>query len=472
MKTNIKSALLIYPPTGIYDRFERCQSPVESESVNIMRPPLDLMYLAAILERNDIKVYLRDYPAAGKNWKSLNQDIQEINPDLLLVSATLHTFSQDCLAFEIAKKFNLSITCILKGFFPDQGKQILLNYPTVDIILREEPELALEEFIRGQPLQNIPGLSYRSNGTIQINPNRYSFPELDSLPFPARHLSNNALYRMPDNGKKMGIILLSKGCPCDCTFCLVPLVNNKQVRLRSPDSLAAELYECVHKHGITDFWFRADNFTINKTWVLRVCDKIIKSRLPIRWATSSRADSLDAEMISAMKKSGCFAIGMGVESGSQDTLQRIKKNITKQQIKEAVDLCHKNKIQTYLFFIIGFPWETTRHIKDTISFARQLAGDVVDFSFSTPFPGTELFDLSVKLGVLKADTEYSQGNYGIPLIGTLHLSRDELVEMEKSAYRQIMFSPAYIIRNISKIRSFKECICYLKAAIHLIKLCR
>jgi radical SAM superfamily enzyme YgiQ (UPF0313 family) len=267
------------------------------------------------------------------------------------------------------------------------------------------------------------------------------------------------------------MVLVSKGCPHDCIFCLVPLVNNKQVRLRHPDSLIAELGECVNKHGITDFWFRADNFTVNRTWVLQVCDKINSSRLPIRWATNSRVDSLDAKIISAMKKSGCFAIGLGIESGSQDTLQRIKKNINKQQAKETVGLCRRNGLQTYLFFIIGFPWETARHIQETVTFARQLKGDIINFSFATPFSGTALFDLCLKLGVLKAKPEYSSGNYGAPLTGTLYLSRKQLVRMEKSAYRKIIFSPVYIMRNLSRIKSFKECLCHLKAAWHLIKLC-
>jgi radical SAM superfamily enzyme YgiQ (UPF0313 family) len=468
---NIKSALLIYPPTGIYDRFERCQSPVESESVTILRPPLDLMYLAAILERNAIKVHLRDYPAEGKNWGSFKRDIEKIAPDLLLVSATVHTVSRDCLAFEIAKKSNPSVICVLKGFFPDQGRQVFSDFPSTDVVLREDAEFALEEFIRGKPLRDIPGLSCRFKEKIEVNPNRHPLTDLDYLPFPARHLADNNLYRMPDNGKKMGMVLVSKGCPHDCIFCLVPLVNHQKVRLRSPDSLAAELQECVHKHGITDFWFRADNFTVNRDWVLRVCDKINGSRLAIRWATNSRVDSLDAEMISAMKKSGCFAIGLGIESGSQETLQKIKKKISKQQAKETVSLCRRHGLQTYLFFIIGFPWETARHIQETINFAQQLKGDIINFSFATPFPGTALFDLCVKLGVLKTGPEYASGNYGTPLTSTLYLNRKQLLGMEKSAYRQIIFSPAYILRNLSRIRSPKECLCHFKAALHLIRLC-
>ncbi len=467
----ISSALLVYPPTGVYDRFERCQAPVESESVSIMRPPLDLMYLAAILERNGIKVCIRDYPAIGKGWSGLAHDLKEIKPDLFLASVTVHTIHLDCLAFKMAKKANTDAICVLKGFLPDCGRQAFVDCPEIDAVLREEAELTLEELVRARPVEDIQGLSYRSNEGIRVNPDRVALVDLDLLPFPSRHLTDNNLYRMPDNNRKMGMVLLSKGCPRNCIFCLAPLVNNRRVRMRSPDSVIMELEECVCKHGITDFWFRADNFSVNRSWVLEVCEKIKNSRLPLRWATNSRVDSLDAEVVSVMKGAGCFAVGLGIESGSEETLKKIKKGITKEQSVRAVRLCRSSGMQVYLFFVIGFPWEDSWHIKETISFARQLEGDVINFSFAVPFPGTELFDISVKAGVLSPGKDYSGGNYGVPLTGTLYLSRDELVKMEKSAYRSIIFNPAYILRNLGRIRSFRQGICYLRAGAHLTKLC-
>jgi radical SAM superfamily enzyme YgiQ (UPF0313 family) len=429
------------------------------------------MYLAAVLERNGITAHIRDYPASGRGWDDLERDIRDISPDLLLVSATVHTVARDFLAFGMARKYNPSVICVLKGFLPDHGKRALADCPSIDVVLGDEAEQALEELARGVSLQEIPGLSYRMDGRVQVNPPGSSPIDLDSLPFPARHLCDNGLYRMPDNGRKMGMILVSKGCPRSCAFCLVPLVNNKKVRLRSPDSILGELGECVHKYGITDFWFRADNFTADREWVIRLCDKIASSGLTIRWATNSRVDSLDSRMLAAMKRAGCFALGLGVESGSEETLNKVRKGITKEQAIDAVRLCRKNGIQTYLFFIIGFPWETARHIRETIDFARLLKGDVVNFSFATPFPGTELFELSVRSGLINSDTEYSSGNYGIPMMGTLHLSRRELVAMEKSAYRRIVFSPGYVMRSLGRIRSVNACACYLKAAFHLLKLC-
>jgi len=467
----INTALLVYPPTGIYDRFERCQSPVASESVKMIRPPLDLMYLAAVLEQAGVKAHLRDYPASGKGWDALRADLEEIKPDLFLASVTVHTISEDCLAFRVARQADPGVVCVLKGFLPDYGKQALMDCPEIDITLREESEQAIGEFASGVPLEEIRGISYRCVDGVKANPRPEKLPGLDSLPFPARHLADNDLYRMPDNGRKMGMVLLSKGCPRNCIFCLVPIVNNRQVRMRGTDSVVRELAECVSRHGIRDFWFRADNFSVDRGWVLELCAKIKDSGLALRWATNSRVDSLDEEVASAMKSAGCFAVGLGVESGSEETLSRIKKGITRQQARRAVSLCRAAGLKVYLFFILGFPWENAGHIRETVDFARDLKADVVNFSFAVPFPGTELAELSLKSGALKPYHGYSRGNYGVPIAGTLYLGKDELVAMERAAYRRIIFSPSYILRNLRGIRSFEECLCYLRAGLHLIRLC-
>lgn len=470
LSKSIKIALLINPPTGLYDRYERCQSPVEFESVKMVRPPLDLMYLASILERNGIKVIIRDYPAEGNNCAIFIKDIKRICPDLILASSTLSTYSKDCYFLKIAKEIDNSIVTVLKGVFPGKGEQILLQHPDVDLIIREESESTLEEFIQNKSLDEIKGLTYRDNNTVRSNESRDRLLDLDSLPSPARHLTNNDLYRMPDNGKRMGLVLASKGCPFECIFCLAPIVDGKKVRLRSPLSLVNEIKECIGKYKISDFWFRADSFTINKKWVIEICKQIIDEKLKIRWATNSRVDNVDEEMLAILKQAGCFALGFGIESGNEETLRKIKKNITKQQVKYAVNLCKRFGIQTYLFFIIGFPWEDKSHIKDTIEFAKELNGDVFNFSLATPFPGTELLNEAKALGLLNDKIDQANFNYVNPSIDTLYIKKDRLLDIEKTAYRQIALRPSYIVKHFRNIKSPLLLINYIKAAFHLFKI--
>ncbi len=461
---------MIYPPTGIYDRFERCQSPVASESVNIVRPPLDLAYLAAVLERHGIRVWIRDYPAAGKGWMDVEKDIGRLGPDLLLVSATLFTCSEDCRAFAVARRHKKDTICVLKGFFPDEGRQALLAAEEIDFVLREEAETALEELVKGIPPRDVPGIAFREGGSVSVTSSFSALPELDSLPFPARHLCDNGLYRMPDNGRKMGVILAGKGCFGECVFCLAPLVNGRRLRLRGHVSLLEELRECVYEHGIRDFWLRADNFTADREWVMRFCAELSGSGLPVRWAVNSRADCLDRELGKAMKRAGCFAVGIGAESGSEDTLRRIKKNITREQVRRAVNICRECGLQAYLFFIMGFPWETKEHISETVDFAGELKGDAVNFSFPVPFRGTPLYGIYESMGLPEDNGRRGVNNYGLPRGGTAFLSAAELIRAEKAAYRRLFFNPEYILRRLSRIGSPREFLRHIRAAGHLLKI--
>lgn len=470
MLKEIKTALLTNPPTGLYDRYERCQAPIESEFVRIIRPPLDLMYLASILERNGVKVEIRDYPIEGGNSKLFIEKIKSIRPDLLLVSSTTATYSDDCYFIKIAKEIDNSIIAVLKGVFPERGAEVILEHPEVDFIIGEESEFILEEIIQKKRLNDIAGLTYRDNGKVIANSFQDLSIDLDALPFPARHLVNNDLYLMPDTGKRMGLILASKGCPFECIFCLAPIVDGKVFRLRSPESLVKEIEECISKYRITEFWFRADSFTINRKWVTQVCQMIIDRKLKIRWATNSRADAIDEEMLVLLKRAGCFALGFGVESGSEETLKRLKKKITKEQSRRMVALCRKFGIQTYLFFVIGFPWETESDVFDTIEFAKELNGDVFNFSVATPFRGTELFDEFRSAGLLGINKEVVGFDYSRSLTGTIHIKSSRLADIEKIAYRRIIFRPGYLLKTLRNIKSPIILINYIKAAYRLRKI--
>lgn len=466
----VKRVLLINPPTGLYDRYDRCQALTESESVNIIRPPLDLMYLAAICRKLGIQAEIRDYPAQKSGWQEVERDIANFRPDLLLASLTLATCRQDLRAFIAAKKISKHIITVGKGIFSEEGAGLFAECPQIDLLLHKEPETAWEELLAGKAIDEIQGLSWRKGSSGVVNPVRQNDPELDHLPFPGGELTNDALYRMPDNGRKMGLVLAGKGCPFPCTFCLAPLADGAKVRKRTPVSLVDELERYAKERGIRDFWLRADCFTLDKQWVMEVCRRIRNRGLSVRWATNGRVDNVDEEMLSAMKEAGCFALGFGVESGNEETLQRIRKGITKEQARLAVRLCRKAGIQTYLFFIIGFPWERESHIMDTISFAEELDADLFNFSLAVPFPGTLLFKEAKELGLLEQEDSYADFNYSCAAMDTLYLKKERLAELERLAYRRLMLRPSYILRQAGRIRSFDMLAGYFRAALHMSKM--
>ncbi len=148
---------------------------------------------------------------------------------------------------------------------------------------------------------------------------------MDNLPFPARHLVDNSIYKRPDNGQVQGVIKVSRGCPYHCFFCLATPVSGAKVRMRSAENIIAEIKECVEKYNIKNFLFWSDIFNINRDWTIDLCKKIIESGLKITWSANTRANTMDDEMASYMYKSGCRLVSIGVESGSQEILDNIGK---------------------------------------------------------------------------------------------------------------------------------------------------
>jgi len=223
----------------------------------------------------------------------------------------------------------------------------------------------------------------------------------------------------------------------------------------------------VTRLGIRDFWFRSDTFTLDKNWVLEVCRMIVERKLAIRWTTNSRADTIDAERLVAMKRAGCFALGFGIESGDQELLDRMKKGTTLEQCRRAVRLCREHGILTYLFFVIGLPWDSRETVRRTVAFAKELDGDVSNFSIAYPFPDSELYRIAVSLGLLR-DGEEACGDYSRPSIPTLHLSRGEVARLEKWANRKLLLRPVHAVRVLLKLRSPRLMVQYVKAGIRML----
>lgn len=460
---------MINPPSGLYIREDRCQVPVKGLTATAPRPPIDLAYIASMLEREGVECKIRDYPVEGKGWDALKTDLETFSPDLLIVSVTTPTFELDMKACEIAKKVNPSIVTAAKGGHVTVfDEKALAEHPYLDIALRGEVEKTVEELAQDIPLEEIKGITFRENGRIRRNPDREFIDDLDSLPFPARHLLNNNLYRRPDTGEPQTTIQTNRGCPGECVFCLAGRLSGKKLRLRSPQNIADEIEECVDKFNIRNFFFRADTFTWNKEWVIAVCKEIIKRDLRIKWVCNSRVDTLDEERLRWMKGAGCWLISLGIESGSQRILDLMKKRIKKEQARRAIELCKKYKIKTYAFYLFGLPWETEEDVRETIRFALELDSDYAEFHLAVPFPGTELYDIVLEEGLLEGD--FQGYDHSLPVARTFHLSREELVKWRRRAIYKFYLRPQYIARTILNSPTPASLISYLRFAFERILL--
>jgi len=466
--SKIKKAFLIYPPTGMYMRDDRCQAPVKGMTAQPARTPLDLAYMAANLRNRGVDCRIKDYPAQGDDWKSLEDDLRDYMPDMLVISITTPTLEADLATCNLAKRANPDMLIVSKGaHYASKDEEVLRQYGDLDIIIRGESEATVAEVACSENLDNVLGITYRENGSIKKTSDRPYLEELDSLPFPARDLLKNELYLTPDTKEPITLIYTGRGCPYQCIFCAVPIVSGNRIKQRSPKSIVDEIEECVNKHHIRNFFFRADTFTWQEDWVVEICRMIVARGLNIRWGTNSRVNTISQKRLEWMKRAGCWIIGFGVESGNQESLDLMKKKASPQDARNAVSLCKKYSIKTYTLFIIGFPWDSRESVRNTIKFIKELDGDYIDINIAYPIPGTELFEIAKRENLFNEKNMHGY-DYSKPIIKTRHLGTKELVALRRRGLLSFYLRPSYIARTLTGVRSPKVLWSYIKAGFALL----
>lgn len=459
-----KRIFLIYPPSPVLNREDRCQQPTKDLIVIPPLPPTDLMYLASVAEKQGLDAKIADYSQGG----DYEADLVKFKPDYLVVNIATPTLEHDLEAIKKAKEICPNIITIAKGAaFLTLAERIIKEHDELDFGILGEAENTLKEILEEKSKTEILGLYYKENDAVKFTGCRPFIEDLDSLPFPARYLVDNNIYRRPDNNKVQATIKVSRGCPFHCFFCLATPVSGAKVRRRSPENIVAEIRECVEKYNIKNFLFWSDIFNIDKDWTMELCQAIIDSGLKITWSANTRADTADLEMAEMMYKSGCRLVSIGVESGSQYMLEKMGKKITLNDVRRTVKVFKKAKIRIYNYFVIGLPWETEETVEETIKFAIELNSDFISFYTATPLPGSRFYDYALEHNLFDKQTSFENA-YFYPAVNTHHLSRERVFELHKSAIKRFYLRPLYILKMLLRIRSIEEVKNYFTAGMNVL----
>jgi len=438
-----------------YIREGRCMQKVASWVA--IWPPIALATLAALAKKRG-PVRLIDGNVEAMTIEGLLKDIKEFGPDLVVVNTGFPSIDEDmAIAKRIKGSFSDTKILAFGVYFTLLEKEGFVDYPFLDFGIAGEPEETFEELLsvldeEEQDWSKIRGMIYRDSSGIQITPPRPFIEDIDKLPFPDRGLLKTDRYRLPHNDQVFTLINSARGCPYECIYCIVNPYYGRKVRRHSIDYIIKEIKECIKLHDIHEFLFWEEIFTINKERVLALCEAILKNNLSINWAATTRVDCLDEEMVAAMKKAGCYLMGLGVESGVQTILDAAKKKQTVADIERAVNLCKKAGIKTMGHFIFGLPGETKETANKTIKFMLGLDLDYMQCYCAVPYPKTELGALAKEKGWIRAE-KWSQYDFGgESILHTDTLTPADVSYFRKRAFRRFYFRPRMVFRALRDVK--------------------
>ena len=333
--------LLINPPTNNIISTTQAKYIISERGFT---PPLGLLYLASAIKeitKHDVKIV--DCQLHNFNEQKIKEEIERYDPDI--VGITTITFMLiDCISvanlvkrYEQKKKKRVYV--VAGGphvtIFPEETAQL----ESIDFALAGEAEFRfidlIENLEKGVSPNSIPGVFFRHNGNMISGPKHSYIQDIDSIPIPDRTLLDYEKYsNVLSGGGIMTTMMTSRGCPYKCIFCDR---LGKTFRAVSAEKVVMEIENCLEL-GIRNIFFHDDTFTIDKDRVLHICRIINKKGLKFKFSLRSRVNTIDEEMIRALKESGCERISFGVESGVQRILNRIKKGITLTQAEKAFSL--------------------------------------------------------------------------------------------------------------------------------------
>ena len=215
--------------------------------------------------------------------------------------------------------------------------------------------------------------------------------------------------------------------------------------MRTAENIVAEIELLMNRYGVKEIAFVDDTFTVHPKRIYDIFELVRSKGLQFPWTCMARIDTVDESLLRYMQKNGCWHISFGIESGDEQILKEIRKNIRLENVARAVDICHKLGILTKGFFIVGHPFETIETIDKTINFARRLKLDDVVVTINTPMPGSYQFEHAHEYGMLDTRS-WAKFNYWNPVFIPWGLSKDILLSKHREFYRKFYLRPHILWR--------------------------
>ncbi len=397
-------------------------------------PPLGLTYLAAVLEKEGMDVHILDLLVEQYSPEKLRRNLQEYRPQFVAATCSTLNYGIASRILKVCKNFDASLVTLIGGpHVSFVASQVIEKAPWIDFVVRGEGEYTLVDLlhtlVNGKDLREVLGIAFRRDGKVILTPPRPLIKELDKLPLPARHLLPLSKYRAL---KAPTTVITSRGCPFGCIFCSAPKMFGRGVRFRNPKLVVDEIEMIYREFGFEQINIVDDTFTVKEQHVQSICDGLMARGLKIRWSVYSRVDTISPRLLSIMKEAGCSWVCFGLESGSQEILDRIKKGITIAKSREAVRMAKEAGINTMTSFMLGLPGENPETASQTVELAKELFGKYgVSYGFHilAPMPGTEVCEKADEYGIRILTHNWAKYDANRPVAETTTFSAAQMIRI-------------------------------------------
>ena len=453
--------LLIDPPLSMtkrYGNFALCGSKSFS---------FGLAYIAAVARREGFTVKILDMGVTDMDDESLKEFLLTHRPRIMGMTATTIAVSDAARVARLAKDTIPEILTVIGGTHLSCAPEpTIRRYAEFDAGVIGEGEVTILELLKlsspaKKDFSGINGLIWQDEENVYMSGPRELIKDLSWLPLPAIDLypEIKSNYIPPYFSVKRTpavSFMTTRGCPGRCTFC-TNAIHGRRIRQYSLDHLFELVYLLTKEYGIREFQIADDTFTVHKKRLVEFCERLIREKIDLTWSCLARVTGITPEMLALMKKAGCWQIKFGVESGDQEMLKKIKKDITLDQVQKTIQMTKDAGICANAFFIVGFPEETRESLQKTIDLAMALPLDDLAMTIFTPYPGTAAYEQITSSG-----DKYGTFTEDWDLMTAMNASfvakgftKEELLRINRATYRKFYFRPRIIFSYLKRISGLK-----------------
>ena len=421
-----------------------------------------IAYIAQELKkRHDVNILDIDGNRFSK--EEVKRLIKESDSDLIAIGGLVTVYPYLHWLIPEIKKLKPGVEIVLGGPVASSLREACFKKFDIDYVVIGEGEITVKELldeIEGdRKFASVKGIGYRRDGKIYFTKNRPLMESLDNVPI--IDYSPFPIERLLENSGGTLQVHTQRGCPGNCTFCFNAFrVVSNRVRYRPVKNVVEEIELFNKKYKVELFALAGECVMLNKKWIIDFCKEVLKRKLKIKYRVTSRVDTVDKERLKWLKKSGCIAMSLGLETGSEKIMKIIQKNATVEQGKKAALLAKKYINRMDIGIILGYIGEDENTIRETVKFCKEIGVRPTMF-YAMPYPGTALYRMGIEKGRIKEE-EFLMGidnsNILDCSINLTDMSDEKMKRLTGNAIRQI--DRYYVFKDLMNLKLLKSTILY------------